>query len=1202
MADPLLSGDPRQLGSYWLAGRLGAGGQGVVYEGYDGAGGRVAVKALRGDRVGDAFRDQLGREVEALGRVAPFCTARIIEVGLDDVQPYLVSEYVPGPDLRTWVEENGPYDSGELFRLAIGVATALASIHRAGVTHRDLKPANVLLGPDGPRVIDFGIARTEEMTRSATGQIKGTPRWMAPELFQGEHASPAVDVWAWGAIVLFAATARPPFDADTLPALAFQIRNKDIDLGVLPEPLRSLTGKALSRDPEQRPSAMELLEGLLGDEHADSRLEAGTRAAGGLPAGSVRPSLGEVAEDAYARLAPEAQAVVPRMLLRMIITASDADHAFRQVTAEELNDTETSAESVQQALDGLCEAGLLVREGDAVSLATPALVRAWPRLREWVDDERDALAGHHRLTDGARRWNDHGRKTGDLLQGTPLDEAVTRAVAGHRHLALNPLERTFLDHSVRAARRRNRNRTLVSAALAILLVVATATAGFAVAQGRTVARQRDTVVQQRDRAVGTRIAAVAATLRHTDPATARQFAVAAASLSPGGYEARNALLTTDNQPVQYTYRPPGIDRTWRSAADRTGHLRVYVRGNEVKVADIDARRVISSFRFPGEPLDTRSPSAGIVSLSADGKVLSLVLRDHTIGIYDTMTGRRFPASLRAPTPIQQLDRHGKRLLVAESDGMSVRDTTSGKPLLTIPYAMGMVDFTPDDKYLVTTHGPEVDLWDLEAGRKARTLRLVPGKERISNLALSPDGTLIALHQGDELWVGPFDEPNPSQMAFQKVPEPAIGENLAFSSGGRYVTLQGSVWDTQDLSSWITDRQPTFKYSDPGCRAGTFGPGDRTLRCISFDNVVTVVSLGAILDPVEIFGQRNLVGNPLLSQDGSTLAGVVRTSSNVEMWNPIKQARRGSLPFQGNSPVVRGELSTDGRLLAKAHANGDIEIWDVRSKTRKTTLKTRRHLEYEPFTGDTVQIAISPDGRSLAVLTNATGRASLLELWDIASGARLSASNGQPPAGGQDRIEAEHQTGGVRILFSGDSRTVVSAPDQGVVEAATGRRLAAPNFAVGMPLAVNRNGLVAAKNPDGKIALWDGRSLRHVADITLASTGPHAPAAFSPDGRLLAVADEMTNQIRLWDLTRGQALGAPLTGFYRDKKDYGAPMIGRLAFTPDSSAIIAIDTRGRLRTHRIAPDKIKTALCAQFGPLSEATWRAHIPEVPYRSTC
>lgn len=569
MADPLVSGDPRQLGSYWLAGRLGAGGQGVVYEGYDRAGRRVAVKALRGDLVSGAFRDQLRREVEALGQVAPHCTARIIEVGLDDVRPYLVSEYVPGPDLQTWVEQNGPYGPDELFRLMIGIATALSSIHRAEVIHRDLKPANVLLGPDGPRVIDFGIARTEEMTRSATG-LKGTPRWMAPELHQGQRASPAVDVWAWGAIALFAATGRPPFDADpgNIPALTQQILHHDPDLSVLPKPLRSLVGRALSRSPERRPSAMQLLEGLIGGVAEDSEispLEAGTRAAGRLQATAIPPSLAQVAEQAYARLDPDAREVVPRVLLRMIAAGSDADRALRRVPVEEFADAETGEQALRRVLDGFYEAGLLVRDGEVVMLATPALVRAWPPLRGWVAvaDERDGLDVHHRLADGARRWNDHGRKGGDLLQGTPLDEAVTWAVAEHRHLPLNLLERSFLDHSVRAARRRSRNRTLLSAALAILLIVAAATATVAIARGRTVARQRD-------EAVGARVAGQATTIRHSDPATARQLAVAAASLSPDSYEARNALLTLYNQPEQYTYRPLGIDRTWYSTGDATG--------------------------------------------------------------------------------------------------------------------------------------------------------------------------------------------------------------------------------------------------------------------------------------------------------------------------------------------------------------------------------------------------------------------------------------------------------------------------------------------------------------------------------------------------------------------------------------------------------------------------------------------------------
>ncbi|MFC4899780.1 protein kinase [Streptosporangium amethystogenes subsp. fukuiense] len=138
MVAPLLPSDPRQLGSYWLARRLGAGGQGVVYEAYDSLGDRVAVKALREDFITDAYRDQLRKEVAALSRVAPFCTARIIEADLDHVPPYLVSEYVPGPDLQNRVDKDGPYRPDDLHRLAVGIATALASIYQAGVTHRDV--------------------------------------------------------------------------------------------------------------------------------------------------------------------------------------------------------------------------------------------------------------------------------------------------------------------------------------------------------------------------------------------------------------------------------------------------------------------------------------------------------------------------------------------------------------------------------------------------------------------------------------------------------------------------------------------------------------------------------------------------------------------------------------------------------------------------------------------------------------------------------------------------------------------------------------------------------------------------------------------------------------------------------------------------------------------------------------------------------
>ncbi|MGA5817720.1 protein kinase domain-containing protein [Kitasatospora sp. NPDC094028] len=150
-----MPGDPRQLGGFYLDGRLGAGGQGVVYEGYDVQGRRVAVKVLRAVDAED--RERLRREIPAWRKVEPYCTTRVLEADLDGTVPYVVSEYVAGPDLRRAVNDGGAYGPEELRRLAVNLAGALVAIHRAGVVHRDLKPENILLGPDGPRVIDFGL-------------------------------------------------------------------------------------------------------------------------------------------------------------------------------------------------------------------------------------------------------------------------------------------------------------------------------------------------------------------------------------------------------------------------------------------------------------------------------------------------------------------------------------------------------------------------------------------------------------------------------------------------------------------------------------------------------------------------------------------------------------------------------------------------------------------------------------------------------------------------------------------------------------------------------------------------------------------------------------------------------------------------------------------------------------------------------------
>ncbi|MFC7584678.1 serine/threonine-protein kinase [Nonomuraea antimicrobica] len=231
-AGPLEPGDPRVLGAFQVVGRLGEGGQGIVYEGRGASGDRVAIKVLRGGTDPDTRR-RLARELESARRVAPFCTARVLEAEPDGPVPYVVSEFVAGPSLQERVRTGGPLRDGDLDRLAVGTACALAAIHGAGVVHRDFKPANVLLGPDGPRVVDFGIARPLD-AGTAPSTLSGTPPYMAPEQLKGDHGSPAADVFAWAATMVYAATGRAPFGSDTVAAVFQRILTQEPDLSGIP--------------------------------------------------------------------------------------------------------------------------------------------------------------------------------------------------------------------------------------------------------------------------------------------------------------------------------------------------------------------------------------------------------------------------------------------------------------------------------------------------------------------------------------------------------------------------------------------------------------------------------------------------------------------------------------------------------------------------------------------------------------------------------------------------------------------------------------------------------------------------------------------------------------------------------------------------------------------------------------------------------
>jgi serine/threonine protein kinase len=261
---PLRDLDPREVGAYRLLGRLGEGGQGVVFLAESPAGGRAAVKLLP-PTSDPQVRSRFLKEVAAAQRVARFCTAQVLDAGIFERRPFIVSEYVDGPSLVEVVEQFGPRGGAALERIAVATLTALGAVHAVGMVHRDFKPANVLLGPDGPVVIDFGLATVPGMTTTGmSGQVAiGTPAYMAPEQLAGERVTAAADMWSWGVTIAFAGAGQLPFKGESLTATAYAILHSDPHVRTLPEPLGSLVRRCLNKDSALRPSAREALSELV---------------------------------------------------------------------------------------------------------------------------------------------------------------------------------------------------------------------------------------------------------------------------------------------------------------------------------------------------------------------------------------------------------------------------------------------------------------------------------------------------------------------------------------------------------------------------------------------------------------------------------------------------------------------------------------------------------------------------------------------------------------------------------------------------------------------------------------------------------------------------------------------------------------------------------------------------------------------------
>ncbi|MEU8714483.1 protein kinase domain-containing protein [Streptomyces sp. NPDC001414] len=279
--------DPRVVGSFRLHRRLGAGGMGVVYLGSDKKGQRVALKVIRPDLAEDQeFRSRFAREVSAARRIRGGCTARLVAADLEAERPWFATQYVPGPSLHDKVADDGPLIAADAAAVGAALSEGLVAVHEAGVVHRDLKPSNILLSPKGPRIIDFGIAwATGASTLTHVGTAVGSPGFLAPEQVRGAAVTPATDVFSLGATLAYASTGDSPFGHGSSEVMLYRVVHEEPHLHGVPDALAPLVRACLAKDPEERPSTLQLSLRLK---------EIAAREAQGLP--DVRPPAPRAAE------------------------------------------------------------------------------------------------------------------------------------------------------------------------------------------------------------------------------------------------------------------------------------------------------------------------------------------------------------------------------------------------------------------------------------------------------------------------------------------------------------------------------------------------------------------------------------------------------------------------------------------------------------------------------------------------------------------------------------------------------------------------------------------------------------------------------------------------------------------------------------------------------------------------------------------